>query len=136
MCTLDGSRSAARWYASRASAVWLLQDSYYSPVSTKHFMIARTRKTYQSAEIIPNLGNIWVQANGSRVRIESIPILVDLVIQHTNTAPKCWIPAITVNGLLISLVCLRILLLRHIAASQEIPALCVGLIYNSQLGTS
>jgi hypothetical protein len=38
----------------------------------------------QSSQIIPNLRDVWVQANGARVGIKSVAILVDLVVEHTN----------------------------------------------------
>lgn len=53
MCTLDGSRSAARWYASSASAVWLLQDSYCAIVSEEPSVQGRST-TYQCAEVVPD----------------------------------------------------------------------------------
>jgi hypothetical protein len=67
--------------------------------------------TYQSTKVIPNLRDIWVKSNSTRIRIKSVAILVDLVVQHTNTAPKCWVSAVTVHSLLIGFVRLGVFLL-------------------------
>jgi hypothetical protein len=68
-------------------------------------------KTYQSAEIVPDLRDVRVQANSSRVRVQGISVLVDLVIQDTNGAPKSGILPIAIHGLLIGFICFGILLL-------------------------
>jgi hypothetical protein len=57
MCTLDGSRSAARWYASSASAVWLLQDSYCTIVSGEFQsrdmeVLTNVPRSYQTSEML------------------------------------------------------------------------------------
>ena len=82
----------------------------------------------QSTKIVPNLGDVWVQTNGAGVSVKSIAVLVDLVVQDTNGAPESWIPAVAVDSLLVSLVCLWILLLRHVAAAEEVPTLRIGLV--------
>lgn len=63
----------------------------------------------QSAEVIPDLGDKWVKANSPRVGVQSISVLVDLVVEHTNGAPEGGIASITVDSLLVRLVSLRIL---------------------------
>lgn len=68
-------------------------------------------KTYQSAEIVPDLRNVRVQANSPRVRVQSISVLVDLVIQDTDGAPKSGILPIAIHGLLVGFICFWILLL-------------------------
>lgn len=134
ICTLDGSRSAARWYASNASAVWLLQDSYWYWLATgASYCCACRKQTHQSSEVVPNLRDIGVQADSARVSIERIPVLVDLVVKNTNGAPERRVPAITVDGLLVSLVRLRVLLLRHVTATQQVPTLRITLICKSVL---
>lgn len=77
----------------------------------------------QSAEIVPHFGDVRVEANGTRVGIQGITILVDLVVQHTNRAPERGVLAITVHGLLVCLVRFWVLLLGHVASAEEIPAL-------------
>lgn len=86
------------------------------------------KQTYQSSEIIPNLGDERVQADGARVRIQGISVLINLVVQHADRAPECGIPPITVHGLLVCLVCLRVLLLRHVASAEKVPALGITVI--------
>lgn len=68
-------------------------------------------KTYQSAEIVPDLRNVRVQANSPRVRVQSISVLVDLVIQDTDGAPKSGILPIAIHSLLVGFICFWILLL-------------------------
>ena len=70
-----------------------------------------TSSTYQSAKIIPHLGYEGVEPNSSRIGIQCVPILVDLIVKHTNRAPKGRVPAVTVHGLLIGLVSFGVLLL-------------------------
>lgn len=86
-------------------------------------------EAYQCSKVVPHLGNVWVESNGTRVRIQSVAVLIDLVVEDTDRAPECRIASIPVNGLLISLVGLGILLLRHVATSQEIPTLSIGIVY-------
>lgn len=65
----------------------------------------------QRAEIIPNLGNVRVEANSARVRVKRVAVLVDLVVEDTNRAPECRVATVTVNCLLVGLVGLGVLLL-------------------------
>ena len=58
----------------------------------------RDASTYQSAQIVPDLRNVGVETNGSGVGIQSIAILVDLIVQDTNTAPECGIATVTVHS--------------------------------------
>ena len=83
---------------------------------------------YQCTKIIPNFGNIRIQTDGSGVCIKGITILIDLIVKDTDGTPKGWIPAITINSLLISLVRLGVFLLGHVTSSQKIPALRIRII--------
>lgn len=38
----------------------------------------------QSAQIVPDLRDVWVQADSTRIGVERIPVLVDLVVENTN----------------------------------------------------
>lgn len=89
----------------------------------------KEENTYQSTQIVPHFRNVRVQANSTRVSIQSITVLIDLIIQNTNGAPESGITTITVDSLLVSLVCLGVFLLRHVTSTQEIPALGVVVIY-------
>jgi len=82
----------------------------------------------QSTKIVPNLGDVWVQTNGARVSVKSIAVLVDLVVQDADRAPECWVSAVPVDSLLVGLICLWILLLRHVAAAEKVPTLCISLV--------
>lgn len=65
----------------------------------------------QCAKIIPHLRDEGVEANSPRVRIQSITILVNLIIQNADRAPEGRIPTVAVHSLLIGFICLRVLLL-------------------------
>ena len=139
-------------YASMASLIWLLQDSYCGRfVSGKGLGGASSRPpadifalstqsrsrgrengggeeratTYQGTKIVPDLGDVRVQPDGARVGVERVPILIDLIVEHTNGAPERGVPSIPVYGLLVSFVGLGILLLRHVTSAEEVPALGV-----------
>lgn len=71
--------------------------------------------TYQSTQVVPDFRNVRVQSNSSRVSVESITVLVDLVVEHTNRAPEGGVLSVTVDGLLVCLICLGVLLLGHVA---------------------
>jgi hypothetical protein len=79
----------------------------------------------KAPKIEPNFGDIWIDTNGARVRVEGIPILVDLEVKHANRTPECRVPAITIHGLLVSLVCFVVLLAGHVSTPKEIPTLGV-----------
>lgn len=98
-----------------------------------HALDACRKQTHQSSEVVPDLRDVGVQANGARVSIECIPILVNLVVENTNRAPEGRVPAITIDGLLVSFVRLGVLLLRHVTTTQQVPALSVTLICSSVL---
>lgn len=85
-------------------------------------------RTYQGSEIIPDFGYIRVETNCSGVRIQGVPILVDLIIKDTYGAPERRVTSISVNSLLICLVCLRVLLLGHVTPAEKIPALRIGIV--------
>ena len=65
----------------------------------------------QGTKVIPHLGDVGIQSDSSRVRIKRVPILVDLIVQNPNGAPKCRVAAITVDRLLVGLIGLGVLLL-------------------------
>lgn len=69
------------------------------------------KQTYQSTQVVPDLGDVRIQAYSTGICIQRIAILVNLVVQDTNRAPECWIPAVAIYGLLIRLICLGVFLL-------------------------
>ena len=84
--------------------------------------------SYQSPEIVPHFRDVRIKANCPGVRVKGIAVLINLVIEDADRAPECGIAAIPVNSLLICFICFGILLLRHVATPQKIPALCVGVV--------
>lgn len=85
--------------------------------------------THKSPEVIPDLRNEGVQANGPAVSIQGIPVLVDLIVQHSDGAPEGGVTPIPVDSLLICFICLWIFLLRHVASAKQIPALRVAVVF-------
>lgn len=80
----------------------------------------------QASQVVPDLADIRVKADRARVRVESISVLVDLVVEHTDGAPERRISAISVDGLLIRLVGLVVSLTCHEGTTEEIPALSIA----------
>jgi len=79
-------------------------------------------------KIVPDLRNVGVETNGTRVRVKRVTVLVDLVVEDTNRAPECRVATVTVNCLLVCFVGLGVLLLRHVATTEKVPALGVVLV--------
>jgi hypothetical protein len=77
----------------------------------------------QTSQIEPDLADVRVEADSSRVGVESITVLVNLVIQNTDRTPEGRISAISVDSLLICLVCLVVSLTGHVGPTQQVPAL-------------
>lgn len=82
----------------------------------------------EAAQVVPNLPDVGVEADGTRVGIQGVTVLVDLEVENTNRAPESGVSAITVHCLLIGLVCLVVPRASHERTSQEVPALCIGTI--------
>lgn len=79
----------------------------------------------QRPEIKPDFGNIRVEPDCARIRIECVFKLVDLEVEHADRDPKRRVPPIAVHGLLIGFVRFIVLLRRHVRAAEQVPALCV-----------
>jgi len=77
----------------------------------------------ETSEVKPHFGNIGVDADGTRVRVESVAELVDLEVQDTDGAPERRVTSITVDGLLIRFVCLVVFLTCHVRTTEKIPTL-------------
>lgn len=90
---------------------------------------------YQSSEIVPNLRDVRVQADGTRVGVQSIPILIDLIVENTDGAPEGGIATVAVYGLLVGLICLGVFLLRHVATTQKVPTLRIVVVFFRQRGS-
>lgn len=88
----------------------------------------------KGAQIVPHLGNIGVDSNGSKVRVERVSKLIDLVIQNTNRAPKGRVVAVAIYSLLICFIRIVIFLLSHVTAAKKIPRLGVSGIGLERLG--
>jgi hypothetical protein len=90
----------------------------------------------QRTQIIPDLGDVWIQANGTRVSIKRIAVLIDLVVEDTNRAPEGGVATIAVDGLLVGFICLWVLCLRHVAATEQVPALSVVVVWEERVRTN
>lgn len=100
-------------------------------VSTSRSLYKTEEQTHQCAKVVPDLRDIGIQANGSGICIEGVTILVDLVVQDSDGAPECRISSIAVDSLLVGLVSLWELLLCHVAASEQVPALSVLVVWGN-----
>jgi hypothetical protein len=85
-------------------------------------------RSYQSTQVVPDFGYVWIEANSTGVRVERVAVLVNLVIKNSDRAPEGWVSPVTIDSLLVRFVRFGVLLLRHVASTQEVPALCVVLI--------
>lgn len=88
-----------------------MQDSYCSIVRHARGRSEWSERTYQRAKVIPNLGDVWVETNRAGICIQSVAVLVNLIVQYTDGAPKRRVSAITIYRLLVSLVRFWVLLL-------------------------
>ena len=86
-------------------------------------------KAHQRAQVVPDLGYAWVEADCTGVGIERVTVLVDAVVKHANRTPERRIAAIPIDGLLVCFVGLVVLPLRHVAATEKVPALRVCAIW-------
>jgi hypothetical protein len=82
----------------------------------------------EGAQIIPHFRNVGVESDGARVSVERIAVLIDLVVENTDRAPEGWVASIAIDGLLVGFVRFGVLLLRHVAATEEVPALRVTVV--------
>jgi hypothetical protein len=87
----------------------------------------------KSSQIVPHLRDVRIQANSTRVRIQRITVLIDLVVQHTNRAPEGRVAAVAIDRLLIRFVRLGVFGLRHVTAAQKVPTLGIGVICADRL---
>ena len=84
----------------------------------------------QRTKIVPNLRNVGVEANRTRVRVKRVAVLVDLVVENTDRAPEGRVATVAVDCLLVRFVRLGVLLLRHVASTEKVPALGVILVWS------
>lgn len=77
----------------------------------------------KASEVEPDFADERVESDSARVGIQRVSVLVDLVVEHTNRAPKGGIPTIPVDGLLVCLVCLVELLATHKGSTKQVPTL-------------
>lgn len=84
----------------------------------RHLIVTRF---IQCTEIEPNFSEVRVNTYRARVGVQSVVELIDVVVQHANRAPKGWIFAVTVHGLLISLVRLAKVARGHVRSSEQVP---------------
>jgi hypothetical protein len=83
----------------------------------------------ERTKVIPNLRNVRVEADGTRVRVKRVAVLVDLVVEHTNRAPEGRVATVTIDCLLVGFVGFGVLLLRHVATTEKVPTLSVVLVW-------
>lgn len=75
----------------------------------------------QGTQVVPDLGDVWVQTDRPRVGIERITVLGDLVVKNTNRAPEGWVSGVAVDGLLEGLVGSVKVTTDHVDTAQIVP---------------
>lgn len=93
-----------------------------------HAVPKTEERTYQSAQIVPDFRDVWVETDRTGVCIESVAVLVDLVVKHTDRAPECRIPSVAVDCLLVGFIGLGIFGLGHVTSTEQVPALRIVVI--------
>ena len=136
---VDGSRSRRKWSIGVSSILQHFQSPIDGIVCRVQIRCARVRidgignlvvaRFVQAAEIVPNFRDIWVESDSSRVSVEGIAVLVDLIIEDTDRTPKCRIPTVSVDCLLIRFVGFVVALTSHERSTKKIPALRISPVF-------
>jgi hypothetical protein len=79
----------------------------------------------QTSKIEPDFRDVGIDADSTRISVESVTVLADLKIEYANGAPESRIATVPVNGLLVSLVGFVVLLTSHVGTTKKIPALSI-----------
>ena len=80
----------------------------------------------ERTQIVPDLRHIWIQSDCARISIHRITILIHLVIQDANRAPKRCVSTISVHSLLIGIVGLAKFAKSHVHSTKQVPGLTVS----------
>lgn len=62
-----------------------------------------------------------MDSDRTRVGIERVEELIDIVVEHTDGAPECRILSVAVHSLLISLVSLAKVARGHVSSTKQVP---------------
>ena len=54
----------------------------------------------QGTQVVPDFTDVRIEADSPRVCVESVTVLRDLVVEHTDGTPEGWVAQVTVDGLL------------------------------------
>lgn len=76
----------------------------------------------QSAEVVPDLGDVRVDPYGARVGVERVVELADGVVEDADRAPERRVLAVPVDGLLVGFVGLAVVVRRHVGPTEQVPA--------------
>lgn len=82
----------------------------------------------QGTQVVPHLRDVRVETNCTRIRVQRVSVLIDLVVENTDRAPKRRIATIAVDCLLICFIGFGILLLGHVTSAEQIPTLSIILV--------
>ena len=80
----------------------------------------------EGAEVVPDLRDVRVESDGPGVCVEGVPVLGDLVVQHTDGAPEDGVAGVPVYRLLERVVGGGVVGPDHVDASQVVPCGGVG----------
>lgn len=80
----------------------------------------------EGSQVEPDFRDVRIESNRTRVRVESVSVLVDLEVEDSDRAPEGRVSTISVDGLLVGFVGFVVALTCHEGSSEEVPALSVG----------
>lgn len=98
-----------------------------------HLIVARL---VQRPEVEPHLCEVWVDPDRTRVGVERVVKLVDVVVKDTDRTPERRVLAVAVHGLLVRLVSFAEVVGRHVCSSEEVPREWIVRVYSGKSSVS
>ena len=75
----------------------------------------------ERSQVEPDFGEVRVNSNRSRVGVEGVVELIDVVVQDSDRTPECWILSVSVDCLLIRFVRFAEIARRHVRSTKQVP---------------
>jgi hypothetical protein len=79
----------------------------------------------EASKIEPDLRDIRVYSDRTRIGVKGVAELVDLEVENTDRAPKCGVAPISVHGLLIRFIGFVVFLASHVRPTKQVPTLSI-----------
>jgi len=84
----------------------------------RHLIVA---SFVECSEVEPDFRKVWVNSNRSRVGVEGIVELVDVVVEDSDRTPERRVLSVSINSLLISFVSFTEIVCRHVRSTEQVP---------------